>query len=254
MIDLIVFKVGDNRYALKIENIQRIIQSINLTDIPNAHPLIDGMMSYENGVIKILNFRKLIGLDSYEGELKEFFIKMKEAHEDWIEALKLSVSTGSKFTKTTNPHICELGKWIDNFTSYDDNVSVVLSNLADYHKQLHVAGAEACEVRKSDQNKAQEIVDVKVNDIYNHTMAALDTFVNELDTVANSLQKLIIYENDGQKFAIKVDVIEDIAHIKESMIMQNENNHNINQFLELEGVLDLEGVLINIIKEVSVPN
>ena len=67
MIDLIVFSIGNNRYALNIENIQRIIQRSELTDIPNAHKLIDGMMSYENKVIKVLNFRRLIGLFS-DGE------------------------------------------------------------------------------------------------------------------------------------------------------------------------------------------
>ena len=47
MTDLIVFSVGENRYALRIENIQRIIQAVKLTNIPNAHPFVDGIMSYE---------------------------------------------------------------------------------------------------------------------------------------------------------------------------------------------------------------
>ena len=62
MIDLIVFSVQNNRYALNIENVQRIIQAVELTSIPNAHEYIDGMMSYEDSVIKVLNFRKLINL------------------------------------------------------------------------------------------------------------------------------------------------------------------------------------------------
>lgn len=256
MIDLIVFRVGSNRYALNIENIQRIIQSVNLTEIPNTHSLIDGMMSHEDSVVKILSFRKLIGLVSYEVELQELFVKLKDTHKAWIDALKLSIHTGSKFTKTTNPHMCELGKWIDGFTSYDDRVSEVLAGLVEYHKQLHHAGGDACEVRKTNPEKAQEMVDVEVNNIYNHTMGALDTFVDELDTVANSLQKLIIYEDKVNEatFAIKVDVIEDIAHIDESSIMNSDEKHNDNEFLELDGVLDLDGVLVNIIKKVNIPS
>ena len=98
------------------------------------------------------------------------------------------------------------------------------------------------------------MVDIDVNDIYNHTMGALDTFVKELDTVANSLQKLLIYENDTKKFAIKVDNIEDIAHVEESDIMASDTEEESNELLELDGILDLNGVLVNVIKTVKLPS
>ena len=69
MTDLIVFSVGDNKYAIRIENIQRIIQSVSLTSIPNSHEYVDGIMSYEESVIKIVSFRKMISLPSYKDEL-----------------------------------------------------------------------------------------------------------------------------------------------------------------------------------------
>ncbi len=254
MTDLIVFSISTNKYALKIENIQRIIQAKELTEIPNSNNIIDGMMSYEDGVIKVLNFRKLIGLPAYKEELNALFIKLKEAHASWVDSLKFSVTTGSKFTKTFNPHMCELGKWIDNFTAYDDRVASVLAELVRHHKQLHTRGEEICEIRKNDVAKAQEVVDIEINEIFNKTMGALDIFIEKLDVVSNSLQKLLIYENEGKIFAIKVDSIEDIAHIEESNLMKNDNENNNSEFLELDGVLDLDGVLINVIKTISLPN
>lgn len=254
MIDLIVFSVGNNRYAMDIENIQRIIQADHLTSIPNAHPFIDGMMSHEDSVIKVMSFRKLISSPSYEDELVALFGKLKIAHKEWVDALKTSVSTGSTFTKTTNPHMCDLGKWIDGFTSYDDRVSEVLSELVEFHKQLHLKGGEVCEIKPNNPDEAQRMVDVDINNIFGHTMGALDTFVKELDTVANSLQKLLIYDSDGKKFAIKVDSIEDIAHVEESDIMANDSDEESSEFLELDGVLDLNDVLINVIKSIKIPS
>ena len=254
MIDLIVFSVGSNRYALNIENIQRIIQADTLTNIPNAHPYIDGMMSHEEYIIKVMSFRKLTNNTSYEEELKSLFATLKQEHKEWFDALKASIHSGSAFTKTINPHMCDLGKWIDNFTSYDDKVSEVLSELVSDHKQLHVLGGEALEISKRDREKAKEIVDVTIADIYSATVSALDSFVLELDTVANSLQKLLIYDNNAKKFAIKVDTIEDIAHVQETDIMANDLEEHLSEFLELEGVLDLNGVLINVIKAVQLPN
>ncbi len=254
MTDLIVFSVGNNRYALNIENIQRIIQSVELTEIPNAHELIDGMMSYEGKVIKVLNFRKLIALPTYEDELQKMFAKLKVAHQNWVDELKRAIYNGTPFTKTTNPRKCELGIWLDGFKSVDEMITATLNELVNNHKQLHMLGAEALEVYNSDVDKAKEIVDQKVELKFHQTMSAIDTFIVKLSTVANSLQKLILYEKDEKYFAIKVDAIEDIAHIEESTIMRGEEEHGFSDLLELEGVLDMDGVLINVIKNIDIPS
>lgn len=253
MIDLIVFSVGTNRYAVDIENVQRIIQATELTVIPNSHEHIDGMMSYEDKVIKVLNFRKLITLDPYDNELKTLFVRLKDTHKEWINSLKNSLETGSDFKETLNPHACELGKWIDGFTAYDDSVIVVLNELLDYHKQLHVLGATALDMYQKDPKEALNFFNKDVTSAYNSTMSALDTFVQDLDLVANSLQKLIIYDNKGEIFAVKVDIIEDIAHVEESEFINTSEEHSVNNFLELEGVLDLDSVLINVIKTIKLP-
>ncbi len=117
MMDLIVFSVANNRYALNIENIKRILQDKQLTTIPNSNTLIDGMISHENSVIKVLNFRKLIGLISYDTELQNSFARFKTLYEEWINALKESIYHERVFSKTTNPHKCEPGMWLDGFNS-----------------------------------------------------------------------------------------------------------------------------------------
>ena len=254
MIDLIVFSVDNNKYALNIENVQRIIQSVDLTSIPNAHPYIDGMMSYEDSVVKILNFRRLIGMSTYNDELLELFSSLKNDHTSWVNELKSAVNNGSEFSKTTDPNACELGKWLNEFTSYDDKVSIVLKKLIDYHKKLHALGKKALDMYETDVDEAKRIVDVEVNDIFNQTMGSIDIFINELEKVSNSLQKLIFYENNGSAFAVKVDKIEDIAHIEESDIMTSDEDSANNEFLEFDGILDINGVLINIIKTIKLPN
>ena len=254
MTDLIVFSIGTNRYALNIDNIQRIVQSIELTDIPNANEYIDGMMSYEGNVIKVLSFRKLIGLKTYQDELHDMFLKLKIAHQNWIDELKDSIENGSPFKKILNPHKCELGIWLDNFNSYDDSVSNIFNNLMVNHKHLHAIGSDALEIYKTDKKGAIEMFHTTIYDIFNTTMNDLGLFINKLDKVANSLQKLLIYESSDKIFAIKVDTIEDIAHIEEKKIMISDKEYQDTQYLELDGVLDLNGVLINVINTVILPN
>ena len=66
MEDYIIFTMGDNYYALSVASIQRIIQVPSVTAIPNAHPMVEGMMSYEDRVIKVVNFRAMMGMESFE--------------------------------------------------------------------------------------------------------------------------------------------------------------------------------------------
>lgn len=66
MEDYIIFTVGDNYYALNVASIQRITQVPAVTAIPNAHPMIEGMISYEDRVIKIVNFRGMMGMKSFD--------------------------------------------------------------------------------------------------------------------------------------------------------------------------------------------
>lgn len=141
--DLIVFSVENNRYALNIENVQRIIQAVELTSIPNAHEYLDGMMSYEDSVIKVLNFRKLTNLPPHEDECK---------------------------------------------------------------------------------------------------------------AIEDSTLKFLFYENGDEKFAIKVDSIDDISHIEESDIMSSDDDTKACEFLKLSGVLDIDGILVNIIKTIKIPS
>jgi len=253
MTDLIVFSVAGNKYALKIDNILRIIESIELTDIPNSHPSIDGMMSYEDGILKVVNFRKLIGLNSYDFELVELFSKLQIAHKVWLDELTHAVENRLSFTKTTDSHKCELGIWLDNFNSYDDKISVIYKNLTKAHKFLHGRAKDVLIANRTDNKYAMEILKTDIYSAFHTTMENLDVFINEIDSIVNSLQKFLIYEKDGKTFAIKVDTIEDIAHICEKDIVVSDEKNMINEFLELDGVLDLDGVLINIIKTVNLP-
>ncbi len=254
MIDLIVFSVGNNHYALNIENVQRIIQAEELTAIPNSNDLIDGMMSHEGSVIKVLNFRKLIGLIPYDRELQKLFVTLKKTHQDWMEALTDSIENGSEFINTTNPHKCELGIWLDNFNSYDDKVTSVLKNLILSHKYLHISGGDALELYQTDKEKAKDMLKTNIHNTYNKTMNDLDIFISELDRVSSSLQKLILYEKNGKSFAIKVDNIKDIVHVEEIEIMSNSDESSESEYLELAGLLDIGDVLINVINSVQIPS
>lgn len=249
--DVIVFNVGTNRYALGIENIQRIIQAKELTTMPNANALIDGMMNYENNILKVIGFRKLIGLPAYDKELYTFFTRLKTDYQNFLDALKDSIESGSAFRHSLNPNKCELGVWLNNFNSYDAELSKILKSLIENYRRLYASASNALELRESDKNKAIEFLKTDTQNLFNRMIGDMNIFIDNLEIVANSLQKMIIYQKEESRFAIKVDSIEDIVDAQEEMIMKSDEDNG--KELQLYGVLDINGHLVNVIKNIQIP-
>ena len=252
MTDYIVFSVKSNQYAIDIEKIKRIIPVPKVTPLPNSHVLIEGMISYEEQVIEIVDFRALVSLLPFEEELLKQFQELKQQHQFWINSLESCVHENSVFDLTTDPHQCELGKWIDNFTSYDQHVSHILHDLDAHHKLLHHGGASVVE-HCDDKEKAQKIFQIEVSENFTHTMHDIELFMAEFEIVAASLQKLLIYQDGDTLFAIKVDKIVDIVHLEDTTLQQVQNHSKSNEFLELEGVLEINDALVNLIASVTLP-
>jgi chemotaxis signal transduction protein len=247
-----IFSVSNNRYALNIENIQRIIQVNESTPIPGSSPIIDGMMSYEKNVLKILNFRKLIGLASYEQELQKLFISFKTLYQAWMDELDSTLNNDTLFTKTINPHKSEIGIWLDNFNTYDEKVMERLKNLTHAHKNLYALGENAIEYAQTDKEDVKTELKHELEKSFRKVIQSLDLFIDELESIANSLQKLILYQQDGMSFAIKVDRIEGMEHVEDSNVMMSGNEQS-GKYLELGGTLELNGFLVNVIKSVNLP-
>lgn len=62
MRSFVLFKVNQQFFAVDIESVKRILSSAKLTDIPDEPSHIEGMFQYEGEVLKVLSFRKLLGL------------------------------------------------------------------------------------------------------------------------------------------------------------------------------------------------
>jgi len=67
--DFIIFSIGVSDYALEVSKVERIDQIPKLTPIPNAHEFIDGMMSYQDNTLKVIDFRKMTDAKSEEPPL-----------------------------------------------------------------------------------------------------------------------------------------------------------------------------------------
>ena len=254
MSDFIIFTVGTSDYALEVACVDRIDQVPKLTSIPNAHPFVDGLMTYQEHTLKVLNFRKMTEMQAHEDQMLGLFNQVIKDHQDWVAALELSLREGSLFKLALDPHLCRLGKWIYSYTAHDPEVLRIIRALIPVHAQLHELGADLLRLPQDDKDVVlQRYTSEIINGIYAETMELLEEMVRKSGEVSAHTQKILIYKANGGLFAIKVDAIKDIIAIDDSQIKSYSHKVKVGACLQTRGVVEYKKSLVVVIDSVMLP-
>jgi chemotaxis signal transduction protein len=73
------------------------------------------------------------------------------------------------------------------------------------------------------------------------------------ETATGKSQKLLIYQTQNAFFGIKVDQIEDIKNLDCSTLKHVDKLESNDGFVEIDGVVELDNRLVNVIKSVTLP-
>jgi len=253
MKSFVVFSVLDQDFGIDIECVKRILPAQPLTKMPDEGEHIEGMFQYEDEVLKVVSFRRLIGQKSYSQQLAEMFPELKGQHKAWLDALIESVEEGKPFSKTTDPHACHLGKWIDSFHPDNKEVIEIMKELSFHHQRLHNSAIDVLEKRETCADEAHQWIEDNVQDIYKNTLSYLSKISEKTDEVAVDLQRcLIVNGKEGGSFGVNIDAVKDIVHIEEDHLHKVSEVQTMGEFMNVDAILEHNNKLVTIIKEISV--
>ncbi|MGI8738089.1 MAG: chemotaxis protein CheW [Gammaproteobacteria bacterium] len=60
--DLVAFRLDEQRYALPLMAVERVIRAVDVTPLPDAPPVVCGVMDMHGDVLPVLNIRGRFGL------------------------------------------------------------------------------------------------------------------------------------------------------------------------------------------------
>ncbi len=66
VLQLVTFRLGREEYAVDILNVQEINRMVEITNVPNSPPHVEGVINLRGRVIPVVNLRKRFGLDGKE--------------------------------------------------------------------------------------------------------------------------------------------------------------------------------------------
>lgn len=76
--NLVVFSVAEQRFALNLANVQRIVRAVEVTPLPGAPDIILGVINVEGQIIPVIDSRRKLGIRPREIELSDLFIIVQE--------------------------------------------------------------------------------------------------------------------------------------------------------------------------------
>lgn len=253
MKSFVIFQVMDQLFGIDIENVKRILPAQRLTAMPDEGPHIEGMFQYEDGVVKVMSFRNVIDKKSYVDQLKDMFPTLISEHKTWLDALEHSVEHNLPFKMTTDPHSCNLGKWISSFHPEDESVINVMKHLDFHHQRLHRSAVDVLEYKNEDPDKAKQWIKENVLETYEKTLKYITDISDMSDKVASTMQRcLILFDKKKGSFGINIDSVEDIVHIEETELHMVNDSQKMGEFINVAAILEYNGKLVTIVKDISI--
>jgi len=71
---LIVFSIDEQRYALPLSNVERIVRMVEITHLPKAPENVSGIINVQGRIIPVVNLRQRFGLSGREIDLNDQLI------------------------------------------------------------------------------------------------------------------------------------------------------------------------------------
>ena len=71
---LVVFFLDEQRYALYLPAVERVVSAVEVTHLPKAPDIVLGVINFQGKVIPVVNIRKRFGLPERQIELSDQFI------------------------------------------------------------------------------------------------------------------------------------------------------------------------------------
>jgi purine-binding chemotaxis protein CheW len=94
---LVVFTLEQQRYALPLARVQRVVRMIEVTPLPEAPEIVLGVIDLQGNIVPVMSMRKRFGLSEPEGSLSDQLI----VADTGTRSIALLVSSVSGVTERT---------------------------------------------------------------------------------------------------------------------------------------------------------
>jgi len=240
VLTVFTFWVGDELFAINIENILSVTQDLdNLLQPPIKSRGLMGIINYMDEPVAVYNFAEMLAIPStrqVKSGLVELLNAREQDHVDWIDALEISLKNNVPFEKVRDPSLCVFGKWYDKFQTRDEALMDILKNFDKPHKEIHALADELLDLKEKGQlDDALEKLRIARITTLNYL---IKYFSHARSQIEESLHTVVInITNNGVNplVALQIDEIHEVMNFRQSDLRGLER-------MGLDVVLEMEGL------------
>ena len=78
-VDLVIFTLDENRFALKLSAVERVVRVVEITPLPKAPDIVLGIIDVQGGIIPVIDARKRFRFPKRETQLNDQLIIARTA-------------------------------------------------------------------------------------------------------------------------------------------------------------------------------
>ena len=243
-------EVNRQNYLINTDRVSELLHYQEPVPTAYTSEYIDGIISHKEKVVPIVSIRKLLGFSSFKDEQLEFITKVEEQHVNWVKEFEGCLESGTRFTKTLDPHECELGKWIDKTLSClrcnnHGFVNLLSNEVTECHDALHNNGKEF--LQDTQGNKKEQIEEINKN--AKNTIAGLHILEASIDKLTSAFEQIVLVNVNGQEVGLVVDRIDKTHDLDEkAFFTSTKNMSQKSKYLQFVDYYDIEGTLMFSVK------
>ena len=237
--DFLEVEVNTQKYLIDSANIKELVQYTQPQPVANSSQYIEGIISHKDNIIPIVSVRKLLGFDTFSQTQLQLLHDVEGQHVAWVTDYENSLRTGEPFKKALNPHMCVLGKWIDETVkclkcNTHGYIDILKQDVIGHHSDLHLNGAKFLEATSADLSVEEKIKVIQGN--AQETIKGIHKLRDNINKLVLAFEQVIICDVNGVDVGLIVDNIEKNHSLDEKHYYTATNNLSPNspfvQFIE----------------------
>jgi len=215
----VVVNINSNLYGMATDSTVELMSSsmTMVTRVPHSPTFIEGVINHRGTIIPVIDGRALLGFEVRGQEakqLKVLFASFQDDHENWLNALEISVKENKPFNLATDPSQCSFTTWfnavIDGSVKEcseelaEPMVNAIVKRFDSPHQRIHAIAEQVLALR--DEEDIQQAMDI-IEQAREKDLASMgELFELAYTSISRQYESmLVITEYEGRKAAIAVD-------------------------------------------------
>ncbi len=167
---IVVFSVDDRRFALYMQNVQRVIQAVDVVSIPRTPEYVLGIINYHGELLPVINIRKIFQLNEKDIDLNDKFMIVKSSMRTislWVDSIEDIIDIDEEDI-VKSEKIMRGIKYVDGILKFENGM-ILLHDLDQFLtieevgllkqilKEISDKGKSKPNVKKRNQGKAKQV-------------------------------------------------------------------------------------------------